>query len=68
MQILCVTLDNYGVVSFEDEDRTDGVHNWVDEVVKCEGRGGVGAVSDVSPSCMVLRSRPEIRDPSMLTR
>ncbi|KAF2307308.1 hypothetical protein GH714_026229 [Hevea brasiliensis] len=42
-------------------------HNWVDEVVRSEGRGAVGSC-DTSSSCMIIRPRPEKKDPSLLTR
>lgn len=64
-----VTLDNYGVdtnVELGDE-RGDSHHNWVDEVVRCEARGGT-SVGNGSPSNMVVKPRPERKDPAMLTR
>ncbi|CAK9141192.1 unnamed protein product [Ilex paraguariensis] len=67
-EIVHVTLDNYerGTHSEEDDERGDAHHNWVDEVVRCEGRGGVG--SEISPSCMIIRPQPEKKDPTILTR
>lgn len=69
-QIVHVTLDNYEPDTHNDGDveRGEPHHNWVDEVVRCEGRGGAVASCDTSPSCMNLRPRPEKKDPSLLTR
>ncbi|XP_058084129.1 protein SEMI-ROLLED LEAF 2 [Magnolia sinica] len=64
-EIVHVTLENYGVDDL-DEERGESHHNWVDEVVNSEARCGSG--NDVNPSCMVVRPRPEKKDPSMLTR
>lgn len=67
MQIVHVTLDNYEAEAHSDDDeREEPHHNWVDEVVRSEGRVGVG--NDSSPSSMVIRPRPEKKDPSLLTR
>ncbi|KAL5983534.1 hypothetical protein ACLOJK_017621 [Asimina triloba] len=65
--IVYVTLDNYGMNDF-DEEKGESHHNWVDEVVKCEARCGAGVGNDAKLSCMVVRPRPEKKDPSMLTR
>ncbi|XXG53982.1 hypothetical protein AAC387_Pa03g1977 [Persea americana] len=68
-EIVHVTLDNYGVdtnVELDDE-RGDAHHNWVDEVIRCEARDGA-TVGDGSLSNMVIKPRPEKKDPSMLTR
>lgn len=62
-------MDNYGVdtnVELDDE-RGDAHHNWVDEVIRCEARDGA-TVGDGSLSNMVIKPRPEKKDPSMLTR
>ncbi|XP_077218010.1 protein SEMI-ROLLED LEAF 2 isoform X2 [Tasmannia lanceolata] len=69
-EIVHVTLDNYGMdINIEDDDeRGESHHNWVDEVVRCEGRGGVGVGNDVSPSYSSVRPRPEKKDSSILTR
>nr|XP_023894081.1 uncharacterized protein LOC112006003 [Quercus suber] len=69
-EIVHVTLDNYEPDTHNDGDieRGEPHHNWVDEVVRCEGRGGAVASCDTSPSCMNLRPRPEKKDPSLLTR
>lgn len=69
MQIVHVTLDNYepDTPSEDDDERAGSHHNWVDEVVRSEGRISAIVGSDTSP-CSVIRPRPEIKDPSLLTR
>lgn len=68
MQIVHVTLDNYEPdTHIEDDERGEPHHNWVDEVVRSEGRVGVVG-ADASPSCKIIRPRPETKDPSLLTR
>ncbi|KAG9457865.1 hypothetical protein H6P81_002373 [Aristolochia fimbriata] len=67
-EIVKVTLDNYGLDVEEDEERGESHHNWVDEVMRCEARGGAGISSDFSPINLPVRPRLEKRDPSMLTR
>lgn len=60
--IVYVTLDNYGFPTSDQEhnhERGDLHHNWVDEVLRCEGRG---ANSDLE------RPRSHFKDPSTLTR
>lgn len=66
MQIVRVTLDNYDSDTYadRDEDREAILHNWVDEVVRSEGRVG----EDVSPNWFVSRQRLKKKDPSSLTR
>ncbi|KAI3701996.1 hypothetical protein L6452_27563 [Arctium lappa] len=59
-EIVDVTLENY-----EPDTLDDAHHNWVDEVVRCEGRH-VG--SENSRSYMIVRPRKEKKDPSLLTR
>ncbi|KAL5853875.1 hypothetical protein ACOSQ3_008993 [Xanthoceras sorbifolium] len=69
-EIVNATLDNYEPDTHsqdDDDERGEPHHNWVDEVVRCEGRGAVVG-SDTSPNCMIIRPRPEKRDPSLLTR
>ncbi|GMN44036.1 hypothetical protein TIFTF001_013233 [Ficus carica] len=68
-EIVHVTLDNYepDSPSEDDDERAESHHNWVDEVVRSEGRIGAVVGSDTSP-CSVIRPRPEIKDPSLLTR
>eukprot|EP00257_Ricinus_communis_P013037 XP_015570391.1 uncharacterized protein LOC8269823 [Ricinus communis] len=64
-EIVQVTLDNYEPDKHDDE-RGEPQHNWVDEVVRSEGRGA--AVSyDTSSNCTTIRPRPEKKDPSLLT-
>ncbi|GLT77771.1 hypothetical protein SLA2020_493290 [Shorea laevis] len=69
-EIVHGTLDNYepDAHSEGDVERGEPHHNWVNEVVRCEGRGGAVASCDTSPSCMIMRPRPEKKDPSILTR
>lgn len=69
VQIVHVTLDNYkpDTHSEEDDERAESRHNWVDEVVRSEGRIGAIVGSDTSP-CNIIRARPEIKDPSLLSR
>ncbi|KAK9919970.1 hypothetical protein M0R45_028540 [Rubus argutus] len=68
-EIVHATLDNYEPDTHnEDDERGVSHHNWVDEVVRSEGRVGVIAGGDTSPSCKVIRPRPEKKDPSSLTR
>ena len=64
---MLVTLDNYerDTDSGEDDEGGEPHHNWVDEVVRCEGRGGP---SEIGPSCLVIRPRTEKKDPALLTR
>ena len=70
LQIVHGTLDNYEPDTHNegDAERGEPHHNWVDEVVRCEGRGGAIASCDTNPSCMILRPRPVRKDPSHLTR
>lgn len=69
-EIVHVTLDNYerDTHNGEDDERGEPHHNWVDEVVRCEGRGGASVGSEISPSCPVIRPQTEKKDPSLLTR
>lgn len=68
-EIVHATLDNYEPDTHnEDDERGVSHHNWVDEVVRSEGRVGAIAGGDTSPSCKVIRPRPEKKDPSLLTR
>ena len=70
LQIVHRTLDNYEPNAHDEGDVERGElhHNWVDEVVRCEGRGGAVASCDTSPSRLIMRPRPERKDPSLLTR
>lgn len=64
-----MTLDNYEADAHTDDDEGgEPNHNWVDEVVRSEGRVGAFVGTDTSPSCMIVRRRPEKKDPSRLTR
>ncbi|KAA8536735.1 hypothetical protein F0562_029213 [Nyssa sinensis] len=69
-EIVHVILDNYepDANNEADDEGEEPHHNWVDEVIRCEGRGGVGVGVEISPSCMIVRARPEKKDPSLLTR
>ncbi|XP_026446254.1 uncharacterized protein LOC113346917 [Papaver somniferum] len=68
-EIVHVTLDNYKADrNVEDDGRGESNHNWVDEVVRCEGRAGAGVSTSVSPSHMTTRPRPEKKDSSLLSR
>ncbi|KAI3993394.1 hypothetical protein MKX01_010137 [Papaver californicum] len=68
-EIVHVTLDNYKADrNVEDDGRGESNHNWVDEVVRCEGRTGAVVSTSVSPSHMITRPRPEKKDSSLLTR
>ncbi|KAM1442632.1 hypothetical protein ACFX1T_010187 [Malus domestica] len=67
-EIVHVTLDNYEPDTHnEDDERGQPHHNWVDEVVRSESRVGVVG-DDASPSCKIIRPRPEKKDPALLTR
>ena len=70
MQIVHATLDNYewGRLSEVAGVRAEPHHNWVDEVVRCEGRGVSVVGDDIRSSCSIIQPRPEIKDPSHLTR
>ncbi|XP_057856005.2 protein SEMI-ROLLED LEAF 2 [Cryptomeria japonica] len=64
--IVSVTLDNYRVPTVDpgrNQERSDSPHNWVKEVLRCEGRGG-----DSLPNCASGNPRPHIKNPSTLTR
>jgi len=68
-EIVHVTLDNYepDTPREDDDERGEPHHNWVDEVVRCEGRTVAGVGSEIS-SCVTLRPRAEKKDPSLLNR
>ncbi|XP_031249114.1 protein EFR3 homolog A [Pistacia vera] len=67
-EIVNAILDNYvpDTESAYDDERGEPHHNWVDEVVRCEGKGAGGG-GDTSPSGMMIRPRPERKDPTLLT-
>lgn len=69
-EIVKAILDNYepGKSSEGDVARREAHHNWVDEVVRCEGQGSAGVGSEINSSCVIIRPRPEKRDPCLLTR
>lgn len=69
LQIVHVTLYNYDPdpLGEDDDERGEPHHNWVDEVVRCEGRTVAGVGSEIS-SCTILRPRAEKKDPSLLSR
>lgn len=66
-EIVNATLDSYERDTHceEDDARGEPHHNWVDEVVRYEGKG---AGTENSSSFMIIRPRPETKDPSLLTR
>ncbi|XP_059652292.1 protein SEMI-ROLLED LEAF 2 [Cornus florida] len=69
-EIVHVILDNCDPDTYNEHDAERGEphHNWVDEVVRCEGRGGAGVGCEISSRCMVIKPCPEKKDPSLLTR
>lgn len=70
LQIVKAILDNYETDRSSEGDvaRREANHNWVNEVVRCEGQGGAGAGNEINASCVIIRPRPEKRDPCLLTR
>ncbi|GMI85043.1 EFR3 OF PLANT 4 [Hibiscus trionum] len=68
-EIVHATLDNYELETHveDDNERGEPHRNWVDEVVRCEGRGAT-IPCDASPCNMIIRPQPEKKDPSLLTR
>ncbi|PON57610.1 Coatomer beta subunit [Trema orientale] len=68
-EIVHVTLDNYEPDTHNEDDgeRVESHHNWVDEVIRSEGRVGSILSSDASP-CSLIRPRPEKKDPTLLSR
>ncbi|XP_027189619.1 protein SEMI-ROLLED LEAF 2 isoform X2 [Cicer arietinum] len=68
-EIVYATLDNYEWSRGEDSDLTaEAHHNWVDEVVRSESRAGSVVGNDNRSSCLIIQPRPEVKDPSLLTR
>lgn len=69
-EIVKAILDNYDPDKNSEGDvaRREAHHNWVDEVVRCEGQGSAGVGSEINASCVIIRPRPEKRDPCLLTR
>ncbi|KAK9041749.1 hypothetical protein V6N11_016839, partial [Hibiscus sabdariffa] len=67
-EMVYAALDNYELdTRVEDNNERESHHNWVDEVVRCEGRGAIVAY-DASSSNMIIRPQSEKKDPSLLTR
>lgn len=66
MQIVHATLDNYERARLSEE--TEPHHNWVDEVVRCEGRGGAVVRNENRSSYLIIQPQPERKDPSLLNR
>ncbi|CAI8603536.1 unnamed protein product [Vicia faba] len=68
-EIVHATLDNYEWSRrSEDADRTEAHHNWVEEVVRSESWTGSFVGNDNRSSCLIIQPRPEVKDPSLLTR
>ncbi|MED6134455.1 hypothetical protein PIB30_037252 [Stylosanthes scabra] len=68
-EIIRATLDNY-MQDRQSEDadlRAGPHHNWVDEVVRCEGRGGLVVGNDTRSRCLIIWQQLEKKDPSLLT-
>ncbi|GMG99780.1 hypothetical protein Nepgr_001620 [Nepenthes gracilis] len=67
-EIVHITLDNYVPhMHNENGELEEQHHHWVDEVVRYEGRGSA-SICDTSPIGMIIRPRPERKDPCSLTR
>ncbi|KAJ0912836.1 hypothetical protein HanRHA438_Chr06g0278771 [Helianthus annuus] len=66
-EIVHVILSNYepNTNTGQDDDRGEAHHNWVDEVVRCEGKG---AMNETDSSYVTVKPRTEKKDPSLLTR
>lgn len=69
-EIVYATLDNYDWSRQSDDAdiRTEAHHNWVNEVVRSESRAGSVVGNDNRSSCLIIQPRPEVKDPSLLTR
>ncbi|KAF5739907.1 hypothetical protein HS088_TW12G01119 [Tripterygium wilfordii] len=67
-EMVHVILDNYEPETPREGamERGDVHHNWLNEVVRCEGRGSV--IGETNPSCLIIRPRSEKKDPKLLTR
>ncbi|KAI5658556.1 hypothetical protein M9H77_27349 [Catharanthus roseus] len=65
-EIVHAILENYEPDRHNEDinERAEAQHNWVDEVVRSEGRG----VGEFSPTRINARPRPERKDPSQLSR
>ncbi|GJN08071.1 hypothetical protein PR202_ga25959 [Eleusine coracana subsp. coracana] len=68
-EIVQSVLENYRTEESigDADDRHASQHNWVDEIVRSEGRPGFGGGNDVNISRTAIRLRPA-RDSSALTR
>jgi hypothetical protein len=68
-EIVQSVLENYRVEESAagDEERHAPQHNWVDEIVRREGRAGLGGGNDVNCNSTAIRLR-SARDSSALTR
>ncbi|RID43640.1 hypothetical protein BRARA_I00488 [Brassica rapa] len=68
-EIVHAILDNYeaNMIVQTNEDREEQNCNWVNEVIRCEGRG-IGVSGCNSPSYMVVRPRTARKDPTLLTK
>ncbi|XP_071697859.1 protein SEMI-ROLLED LEAF 2-like [Rutidosis leptorrhynchoides] len=66
-EMVHVILSNYDSTSTteQDDERGEAHHNWVDEVVRCEGRG---AINEPDSSYLTVKPRAVKKDPSLLTR
>ncbi|KAL1293993.1 protein EFR3 homolog B isoform X1 [Arachis ipaensis] len=69
-EIIDAVLDNYkcGTPIEDGGVRAEPHHNWVDEVVRREGRGGSVVSDGIHSSCSIIQPEPEKKDPSRLTR
>lgn len=67
-EIVHAILDNYeaDMIVQTNEDREEQNCNWVNEVIRCEGRGT--AVCNNSPSYMIVRPRTARKDPTLLIK
>ncbi|KAL9660108.1 hypothetical protein QQ045_024919 [Rhodiola kirilowii] len=66
-EIMYATLDNYELAAPDENVRRETHHNWVDEVVRCEGRAGAKSC-DLTSGMLTIRPRPIRKDPNSLTR
>ncbi|AED93613.1 putative protein EFR3 [Arabidopsis thaliana] len=66
-EIVHAILDNYeaDMIVQTNEDREEQNCNWVNEVIRCEGRG---TTICNSPSYMIVRPRTARKDPTLLTK
>ncbi|XVE99272.1 hypothetical protein REPUB_Repub03eG0184100 [Reevesia pubescens] len=66
-EIVHATLDNYELDTHAKDDNGRGKphHNWVDEVVRCEGRGAIVAC-DTNPNNTIIKPQLEKNNPFFL--